>query len=557
MPTSLVTNFDINLNQPIDSRIVVTNSSSRDAINYKYDGLTVFQTDTRQSWTWNNSSATWSYNVAGNGIYGGSGSLIGNTYINIDTVGSSVGNTSKILGYYSAAGSNTVYLNNYLRRTAADSTYQSLAFRLQLLADSTPSSYIEFNPDYTNSGAFAIGSGASENFRINSNGKTGILMTAYGQSSFMVNGIASSEGIYISPDNSNTAAVGGGYAILVDNTGSLKIRDTSPNSPDYLNTTTPGYQVINIVGGRMLIGGTTSITTYIPESRLEVYEPNALGTTTGNSILLKTLTHNPQGAGIGNTVKVREWALRDKTFSSLNGWESWRYHNGISIDGLFGTPTISKTFWERDPSSGKQWFGSDGLKAVEIEAASNLSTITLRNTNLNKTFKINNDKTITYISSNSYIIEGIGRNINTTGTIINFIGIPNSSQVIVEAEFNSIGSYNVLLSTSYVSRQNMVRNVYNVSNIGALTTISSVSIYDLSTSSSGDGRTISPGSIFTAGEGVVGPLALGQYYTGSGNFICNVSYKLYIINIPLAPFAGGTLPASSTAASPIDINGLV
>jgi hypothetical protein len=556
MPTSLVTNFDINLNQPIDSRIVVTNSSSRDAINYKYDGLTVFQTDTRQSWTWNNSSATWSYNVAGNGIYGGSGSLIGNTFINIDTVGSSVGNTSKILGYYLVAGSNTVYLNNYLRRTAADPTFQSLAFRLQLLADSTPSSYIEFNPSYTDYGALAFGTNNLERLRINANGKTGILMTAYGQSSFMVNGIASSEGIYISPDNSNIAGVGGGYAILVDTSGNLRIRDTSPNSPDFVNSLNPGYQVINIVGGRMLIGGTssTAATVTTPDSRLDIFETTALGTTTGNSLILKTLTHNQAGNSSGNTIRVREWALRDKTFSSLNGWESWRYHNGISIDGSFGTPTISKTFWERDPLSGKQWFGSDGLKAVEIEAASNLSTITLRNTNLNKTFKINNDKTITYISSNSYIIEGTGRNINSSGTIINFIGIPNSSQVIVEAEFNSIGSYNVSLSTSYVSRQNMVRDIYNISNIGVVTNITSNSIYDSSANSTGGGRTISPGIIITA----TGIIALSQDYTGTGNFICNVSYKLYIINIPSAPFAtGGAFPPSSTGVSGIDIGGLV
>ena len=290
MPISLINNFDVNINNPIDSRIVVTNSSSRDAIAYKYDGLTVFQTDTRQSWTWNQSSATWSYNVAGNGIYGGSGSLIGNTYVNFGSVNSTNGSTSSIFGYSSIAGSNTVYLNNYLRRNAADSTYQSLAFRMQLFADSTPSSYIEFNPDYTNYGALSFGTNNIERMRINSNGKIGVLMTAYGQASFMVNGVASSEGIYLSPDNSNTAAVGGGYALLVDTSGSLKIRDTSPSSPDYVNSTTPGYQVINIVGGKMLIGGTTSVSSYTPESRLEVYEPNLLGTTTGNSILLKTIT---------------------------------------------------------------------------------------------------------------------------------------------------------------------------------------------------------------------------------------------------------------------------
>ena len=78
MSIPLITNFTINQNAPIDDRIVVANSSLRDAITYKYDGLTVFQIDTRTSWTWNATSATWSYNVAGNGIYAGSGSIVGN-----------------------------------------------------------------------------------------------------------------------------------------------------------------------------------------------------------------------------------------------------------------------------------------------------------------------------------------------------------------------------------------------------------------------------------------------------------------------------------------------
>jgi hypothetical protein len=521
MPTSLVTNFDINLNQPIDSRIIVTNSSSRDAINYKYDGLTVFQTDTRQSWTWNNSSATWSYNVAGNGIYGGSGSLIGNTYINIDTVGSSVGNTSKILGYYSAAGSNTVYLNNYLRRTAADSSFQSLAFRLQLLADSTPSSYIEFNPDYTNSGAFAIGSGASENFRINSNGKTGILMTAYGQSSFMVNGIASSEGIYISPDNSNTAAVGGGYAILVDNTGSLKIRDTSPNSPDFVNLTTPGYQVINIVGGRMLIGGTTSVSTYIPESRLEVYEPNALGTITGNSILLKTLTHNPQGAGIGNAVKVREWAVRNKTTYTTNGWESWRYHNGISVDSSFGTPnTDTRCFWEREPSTGQHWFGDSGNRTLTINGLNNNvrvgGTFSVGTPNTSGTFFSFYDKQIYYITPSSFIIQG-GAMSTSSGTITSIPITVTNCSINVEAVFNSNRSTNV--SRHSIIRASFTKIGSTITQIGTNT-----NTYDVDNST---------GSIILPTVAISGS-SLTFTQTSSGTFNLRVYYRIFISDITAA-----------------------
>lgn len=553
MPTSLVTNFDINVNQPIDSRIVVTNSSSRDSINYKYDGLTVFQTDTRQSWTWNSSSATWSYNVAGNGIYGGSGSLVGNTYINIDTVGSSVGNTSKILGYYSVAGSNTVYLNNYLRRTAADSTYQSLAFRLQLLADSTPSSYIEFNPDYTNSGAFAIGSGASENFRINSNGKTGILMTAYGQSSFMVNGIASSEGIYISPDNSNTSGVGGGYAILVDNTGSLKIRDTSPNSPDYLNTTTPGYQVINIVGGKTLIGGTTSITTYTPESRLEVYEPNALGTTTGSYLLLKTLTQNPQGAGIGNAVKVREWALRDKSTYTTNDWYSWRYHNGISVDTSFGDPTATtRTFWERELVTERHFFGSSGVKTLEIQSQSGgTHSLLIRNNASNKTFKWNDKYNMTYWDdSSTFIVEGVNRNVNLSGTIVTFnaTSFPANSIVILEVYFSTTRRRTIISSDIISNRQTGIRAVYQISNTFVVTRVnpSDETIYDYSTNSTG----INIGySIHTSSQ-----ILIEQVVSAGGNSLSNASWKLIVVPNPASSLTT-TYPTSGNTT--VSINSLI
>jgi hypothetical protein len=553
MPISLVTNFYINTEQPIDSRIIASSSSIREAISYKYDGLSVFQTDTRQSWIWNSNSATWSYNVAGNGIYGGSGSLVGNTYVNFGSVDSTISSTSSIFGYYSTAGSNTVYLNNYLRRTAADSTYQSLSFRLQLLADSTPSSYIEFNPDYTDYGAFSIGTNNVERIRVNSNGKVGVLMTSYNQASFMVNGIASSEGIYISPDNSNTAAVGGGYAILVDTSGSLKIRDTSPNSPDYVNSLTPGYQILNIIGGKMLIGGTTSVSSYTPESRLEVYEPNLLGTTTGNSILLKTITQNPQGAGTGNSVKIREWALRDKSTYTANDWYSWRYHNGISVDFSFGNPTsTTRTFWERDIATERQFFGSSGVKTIEIQSQSGSThSLLIRNNSSNKTFKWNDKYKVTYLDdSSTFIVEGFNRNINSTLStpIVTFSGssFPANSLIIIEVEFSSLLTRNSGLSALYYNRQNAIRAVYEVAAYTITTNLSDQDIYDYSTNTGGY---ISKGNTSTDGNNIY----INQNGT-SGNYFLNAKWKMTIAPKPLSPFSILYSPSGNTS---LNINGLI
>jgi hypothetical protein len=58
----------------------------RNNIQYKYTGLRVYQTDTLQSYVW--TGLTWS--IDGNGIYGGSGSLVGNTNVFLGNIGSSL-----------------------------------------------------------------------------------------------------------------------------------------------------------------------------------------------------------------------------------------------------------------------------------------------------------------------------------------------------------------------------------------------------------------------------------------------------------------------------------
>lgn len=215
MSISLISNFSINLNAPIDDRIVATNSAARNSIQYLYDGLTVFQTDTRQSWTWNASAATWSYNVSGNGIYAGSGSVVGNTYVNLNSISTGAGanTTSNLLGYYSnlSGSSNVYYLNTFASKQSASPT-SPLSFVIQNLSNSTNYSYIQFNPDNTDIGALSFGYNTTEYLRLANNGnlilKVGnlILQSPTYSATIYTNLLSSSNNYYL-PSKSGTFAL--------------------------------------------------------------------------------------------------------------------------------------------------------------------------------------------------------------------------------------------------------------------------------------------------------------------------------------------------------------
>ena len=59
MSINLVDNFSINSDLPIDSRLVVDDQPSRESIEYKYDGLRVFQLDNRIHYIWNTNTDSW------------------------------------------------------------------------------------------------------------------------------------------------------------------------------------------------------------------------------------------------------------------------------------------------------------------------------------------------------------------------------------------------------------------------------------------------------------------------------------------------------------------
>lgn len=142
-------NFDLNQGVPIDSRLVATSSAVRNNILYKYDGLKVYQTDDKKTYLWNGTS----WNVEGSGIYGGSGSLLGDTVVSFGTVSSTVGSDSLELAFgtdYTSTKSRMV--NRFLRHSTAvvNQEYTGVEYRQQLTYFNNQgiqrnSSYIGFN----------------------------------------------------------------------------------------------------------------------------------------------------------------------------------------------------------------------------------------------------------------------------------------------------------------------------------------------------------------------------------------------------------------------------
>ena len=110
--------------------------------------------------------------------------------------------------------------------------------------------------------------------------------------------------------------------------------------------------------GRIGIGETN------PDSKLHIYETTNLGGTVGNSLLLHTIQNT--GGSTGNQVYIKEYALRNATGTD---WTSWNSHNSIDVDGVFDTPgTNTKTFWERDPQSGKHYFGDSAIYTLTVDS---------------------------------------------------------------------------------------------------------------------------------------------------------------------------------------------
>lgn len=108
-----------------------------------------------------------------------------------------------------------------------------------------------------------------------------------------------------------------------------------------------GFSQITDTGNKVGIGAG------IPEAKLHVHEATGLGTNLGNFQILSRISG--RAASI-NTIMENKWLLRDENGSD---WYTIRFHNGLSVDLSYLTPGVnSKTWWERDPREGNQFWGN-------------------------------------------------------------------------------------------------------------------------------------------------------------------------------------------------------
>lgn len=196
---SLITNFNINAFAPIDSRMVATSSTARNNITYKYEGLKVYDQSDKKTYTW--TGTTWS--VEGNGIYGGSGSLVGDTVVNTGFVGNTVGSQSFQFGFSATASTANLSFRNYFQRINTLGSDQ-IEWKNEFLNGSTVIGYQYFGDTYIRFG-FVTG----ERFRINNDNSVSI----YNNSNF--NGKISASAL-TSNQTYNLPPTGGTFAMVSD-----------------------------------------------------------------------------------------------------------------------------------------------------------------------------------------------------------------------------------------------------------------------------------------------------------------------------------------------------
>lgn len=179
---SIISNFDLNQSVPLDSRQVVNDTSARLSIQYPYEGLKVYQLSNQLTYLYEN--GTWSIDQGG--IFGGSGSLIGNTEISYGNIGLTVSESSYTLKHVATSSDTKLSLSSYYNRFDFGTTDIEYVNQFNYTEGGVEYSgpYIKFNSfDTSGKGSLIFGAGDSqtntlnERLRISSDGNIGVAST--------------------------------------------------------------------------------------------------------------------------------------------------------------------------------------------------------------------------------------------------------------------------------------------------------------------------------------------------------------------------------------------
>jgi hypothetical protein len=480
MAINISEQFIVNVALPVDSRIVASNSTDRDAIVYKYDGLRVFLQDERKTYVWNESSSTWTL-----AELGGSGDP---NYI--ARWSSSLGLTASPL--YAVNGTSNVSGKVGINTNSPASEFQingdggsSQPFVVQ----KDNGTMIAHNWYNDGSDQFFNSAGGSGAVKFRSNGEIWILTRNGGTSA-----INSSDG-----DFTNASAVFRSDSISLTknttfNTGgspvsSARIRATNSFSnaatPDYTwfgNDTTGFFHPSNNVIG-ITVGGTRraiiNATGFLLSQNTSISGPAArLHIDNGGTIpsIIKFTAGTTTGTGVNNGFDIGINTGGFPIFVS-------RYNNQPFLFNIGG-----RTFWSISRNNISYY--PEG-----------------------PSFNLENG---TRIITGSIIKEFSGAATHTIGTF----SVPNNSQVSVEATF--VSGFDSGTPPKQFRNNKTVRQ-YTVNNSGSILEQpgSGASLYNLASSSSS--------GIQTGFIGIQNPnILIFQQQTSAGQSSLMVKYEISI-----------------------------
>ncbi|WP_419699438.1 hypothetical protein [Mucilaginibacter sp. NFX135] len=118
--------------------------------------------------------------------------------------------------------------------------------------------------------------------------------------------------------------------------------------------TTAGNNIYNSNTGNVGVGINSGT------AKFAVYQTTALGSVAKNNLLLSSV-----GGSTANSVQNNIWLVRNAAGSDFT---TSRLHDGISIDGSYVNPqTDTRTWWERDPTSDVQSWGTAASTYLTIK----------------------------------------------------------------------------------------------------------------------------------------------------------------------------------------------
>ena len=154
----VISNFEINLRAPIDTRMVATDSTAMNAIQFPYPGLKTFLLSDAKTYVYGtdsvwriDSGGSVNTTTQGGGIYGGSGSLPDNVGVYFGDLTTTVNDKTDDLYYFTGPDTDDQSnILNYFYRNASSGDFDSLSFRIEqklkpLNLTELQSSFIEFN----------------------------------------------------------------------------------------------------------------------------------------------------------------------------------------------------------------------------------------------------------------------------------------------------------------------------------------------------------------------------------------------------------------------------